>query len=134
MTQNKKYPSTLLYVAKDRSATVPNPDGRTARVIAFGEEFELTEAAIEATRDRNGNTWLDDIESRPKWRIGGLFEHEDIAEQLNLEALEKAEAERLRRLREAGRHGRLDRELAKQKALEDAVRDAQSAVQTSREY
>lgn len=102
--------------------TVPSPgtSGRyliaANRVLNRGDEIEISEAFVEATRDREGYSIFadgvpsDDAQLRAWGRIrlvpGRVADNPDLAAALEAEAAERAEADRQARLIEARRYGR----------------------------
>lgn len=110
------------FVALDDGLTVPVPgtgshryDVGRSRVLSRGHEVELTEAFIEATRDRYGDSpWSGGVPDEPaqvaRWgrvRVlpGRLADHPELVALIERETDERLEAERVEAVRLAARHG-----------------------------
>lgn len=105
---------TLPFVPPLRPGQHERPDrSRAASFVAKrGDEWHVTPAVVESTRDRFGHSWVEDLTGEAQisnWGKVMLLEGERpdwLTTELESAADAKAKADRLERAKEARRYGR----------------------------
>lgn len=107
--------STTIWHAIADGLTVPPPALHgVARVLARGDEIDVSDALIEASRDGNGNSVFSDLSDEAqlaRWgqiflQPGTLENHTELASALVAERLAASAQEHVEAKREDARYGR----------------------------